>query len=974
MGDEYLADPEDEVAPSMWPENIGDKHQKQFQMVNCGKDLDALKDVEFDEKPVHVDFQRLMEMANSEKGVSQMQYFVKHWEYKRANAARLLEEELGLLSQQRKEIEQKKQQILEEQRIQDESYYAVKRQVPILDEVYKDEWKRPSKKRDDLSRNQELKIDAEYDSISYWKEKAMQLEKTLEASLQRERSLVEKLEESIKNLQSHTPVEEFSGMLKRADYFLHLVLQSAPIVIAHQDADLRYRFIFNHFPTLADEDVIGKTDYEILSGEGIEEMNNVKREVMAKGMPTKREFVFNTPLFGEKTFVTYIEPVFSKAGETIGVNYVAMDITDQVKRREKMADIRVREAVQKAKETELSRSLHITEETLRAKQMLATMSHEIRSPLSGVLSMAEILATTKLDKEQYQLLEVMLSSGDLVLQLINDILDLSKVESGAMKLEATTFRPREVVKHVLQTAAASLKKELTLEGCIGDDVPVEVIGDVLRIRQILTNLISNAVKFTHEGKVGINLQVEYKQIPGCKLEQEQLHKRAHSGSPSTTGPENSAVTPRKCDKDISRCPKRESALQNGISSSENFGEHHEGEEVVWLRCDVYDTGIGIPEKSLPLLFKRYMQASADHARKYGGTGLGLAICKQLVELMGGTLTVASKENEGSTFTFVLPCKIPVKEEHSDDSDEVDGSSYNVTTSDIEGSFIFRPRMRTSLLSSGVSIMNNVNLFGGKLMCCDPPNIANDRKLFSNGFTSTEHNFKNFTPAGVQSNGHSVSVRSTAEEQHDSAMVVELNNQAERVSSSHRDSVSVSGASFQEKTGPCEVLEKQSLHKKSKCSPSGSRSKILLVEDNKVNIIVAKSMLEQLGHGIDIVNNGKEAIHALQKHQYDLILMDVHMPEMDGLQATRLIRSFENTGSWDASVKPADNQMIANSAISSDCAHGKKQGQRVPIIAMTANSFAESADECLSAGMDSYISKPMNFQNIKECLQRYLPSQ
>ncbi|XP_062229440.1 probable histidine kinase 1 [Phragmites australis] len=972
MGDVYLAEPEDEVAPSMWPENIGDKHQKQFKMENFGKDLDAFKDVKFDEKPVAVDFQQLMEMAGSEKGVSHMQYFVKRWECKRANAARLLEEELGLLSQQRKEIEQKKLQILEEQRYQDESYYAVKRHVPILDEVYKDEWKRPSKKNDDLSCKQELKIDAEYDSISYWKERARKLEKTLEVSLQRERSLAEKLEENIKNLQSHTPVEEFSGMLKRADYFLHLVLQSAPIVIAHQDADLRYRFIFNHFPTLADEDVIGKTDYEILSGEGIEEMNNVKREVMAKGVATKREFVFNTPLFGEKTFVTYIEPVFSKAGETIGVNYVAMDITDQVKRREKMADIRVREAVQKAKETELSRSLHITEQTMRAKQMLATMSHEIRSPLSGVLSMAEILATTKLDKEQYQLVEVMLSSGDLVLQLINDILDLSKVESGAMKLEATTFRPKEVVKHVLQTAAASLKKELTLEGCIGDDVPVEVIGDVLRIRQILTNLISNAVKFTHEGKVGINLQVVHKQLPGCKIEHEQLYKRVHSGSPITTAPENSAVSPGICDN-IPRCSKCEDAFQSGIPSSKNFGEHHEGEEVVWLRCDVYDTGIGIPEKSLPLLFERYMQASADHARKYGGTGLGLAICKQLVELMGGTLTVVSKENEGSTFTFVLPCKIPVKEEHNDDSEEVHSSSYNVTTSDIEGSFLFKPHMRTSLLSSGVS-MNNTKLFGGKLMCCDPPNILNDHKLFSNGFTSTEQNFADCTPAIRQSNGPSVSVRSTAEEQHDNAMVVELNSQAERVSSSRGDSVSVSGASFQEETRPCKVLEKQSLHKKSKCSPSGSKAKILLVEDNRVNIIVAKSMLEQLGHEIDIVNNGMEAIRALQNHQYNLILMDVHMPEMDGLQATRHIRSYENTGCWDASVKPEDNQMIADSVISSGCAHAKKHGQRVPIIAMTANSFAESANECLAAGMDSYISKPVNFQNIIECLQRYLPSQ
>uniref|UniRef100_A0A453D0L2 PAC domain-containing protein n=2 Tax=Aegilops tauschii TaxID=37682 RepID=A0A453D0L2_AEGTS len=311
--------------------------------------------------------------ANTEKGTFQMQSFVKQWEYKRANTARLLKEELGRLSQQRKEIEQKKQQMLEE----GERHNALKCS---------------SQESSDLSHDQELEDDAEYDTVSYWKRRALRSEKAHEADLQRERSLEEKLEEYMKKFQPETPTEEFSAMLKRADYFLHLILQSAPIVIAHQDAELRYRYIFNHFPTLADEmnafatdfsaphcallsnlklqvvifgwiticfqDVIGKTDHEILSEEGIDEMNKVKREVMAKGIPTKREFVFDTPLFGPKTFVVYIEPVFTKSGETIGVNYVAMDITDQVKTREKMTDIRVREAVQKAKETEHSKSLN----------------------------------------------------------------------------------------------------------------------------------------------------------------------------------------------------------------------------------------------------------------------------------------------------------------------------------------------------------------------------------------------------------------------------------------------------------------------------------------------------------------------------------------------------------------------------------------------------------------------------------------
>ncbi|CAN6200923.1 unnamed protein product [Urochloa humidicola] len=342
-------------------------------MESSGKDQDPLKDLKFDLKPVAVDFQRLIEMIDSEKGYSHMQCLVKNWEYKRASAVQVLEEELDLLCQQKKEteqkIEQKREQILEKQRIHDESCDTVKGPVPVLDEG-----------RTTLSLDQELKTDAEYGSISYWRERAMQLEETLykehkidvecdiisfwkervtqleeilQACLQREGSLVENTEGSISNSPSHTQFEGLSGLLKRADFFLHLVLQSAPVVIAHQDADLRYRFIFNHYPTLADEDVIGKTDYEILSGEDIEEMNSVKREVMATGIATKREFTFNTPMFGEKTFMVYIEPVFSKAGETIGVNHVAMDVTDQVKRRNKMMDIRVREAVQKAMESKL---------------------------------------------------------------------------------------------------------------------------------------------------------------------------------------------------------------------------------------------------------------------------------------------------------------------------------------------------------------------------------------------------------------------------------------------------------------------------------------------------------------------------------------------------------------------------------------------------------------------------------------------
>ncbi|KAL7611110.1 hypothetical protein Lser_V15G13833 [Lactuca serriola] len=619
MEDDHVEDTEVEVLSSTWPEDINEAGKK-FSVEKPGLHEDMLEDIAFTEEPSIVDFARLVELTSySEKGSSQLAYLVKNWEYKQENAVRLLREELENLRKQQYEVKLKNLDIFEQHRFEGD-----KCPVSVLDEGYENFQDVPEKINDVIAEEKRVEIDAEYDTVIYWKQKALHLGKLLEESVEREHILLEKLEESIENLEKQSsPVEELSQILKRSDNFLHFVLQNAPVVIGHQDNELRYRFIYNHFPSLQEEDIIGKTDEEIFKGGGVKESQDFKREVLERGLPAKREITFENELFGDKTFLLYVEPVFSKDGETIGVNYMGMDITDQVRRREKMAKLREEIAVQKAKEEELNKTINITEETMRAKQMLATMSHEIRCPLSGVVSLAEILSTTKLDKDQKQLLDVMLSSTDLVLQLINDILDHSKGESGVMKLETTKFRPREVINDVLQTATASLKKKLILEGHVADDVPLEIIGDVLWIRQILTNLISNAIKFTHQGKVEINLYVISDPYP--------QHE-----------------------------PKKINTDDSSISAKDNRHEENDPqshETVVWIRCDVKDTGIGIPETALPNLFKKYTQASADTARKYDGTGLGLAICKQLVELMGGHLTVSSKEHCGSTFTFDLPHKV-----------------------------------------------------------------------------------------------------------------------------------------------------------------------------------------------------------------------------------------------------------------------------------------------------------------------------
>ncbi|BAT82418.1 hypothetical protein LR48_Vigan07g247500 [Vigna angularis] len=1006
MESDCIEDMDVEVLSSMWPEDIGSDVGKQFNIEKPGRDQDMLEEVTILEEPTIADFQRLMELTNyTDKGSSQLAYLMQHWEYKQANAVRLLREELDNLSKQRKEVELRKLEILKDNRFEEENYGGDKRPVSILDEIYYT-WQDvpvPLRKSDVVVKNKRIEIDAEYDTVVYWKQRAQQLERQLEASVNREQILTDKLQESIKNFERQSsPVEELTQILKRADNFLHFILQNAPVVIGHQDKELRYRFIYNHFPSLQEEDIIGKTDVEIFTGSGVKESQDFKREVMEKGLPAKKEITFETELFGSKTFLIYVEPVFSKAGETIGINYMGMEITDQVRKRERMAKLREEIAVQKAKETELNKTIHITEETMRAKQMLATMSHEIRSPLSGVVSMAEILSTTKLDREQRQLLNVMISSGDLVLQLINDILDLSKVESGVMKLEATKFRPREVVKHVLQTAAASLQKMLTLEGNVADDIPIEVIGDVLRIRQILTNLVSNAVKFTHEGKVGINLYV-VSEPPFTKAEGHQKMTIDQStNSANGVKEEKRASTPRSSsDKNCHDGQKQNdhpsqnhlfndecrSSVESECSMNGDTEEQtHSTETTVWIRCDVYDTGIGIPEKAIPNLFRRYMQVSADHARKYGGTGLGLAICKQLVELMGGRLTVSSKEHCGSTFTFILPYKVSTACDNSDDPDElsdVDDNEDDTT----EGFFQFQPRTLGSLFSSngptrpqnllpGFRSSNKFNGFSensysfpttdikskGTSTTEDASSVVVDAPEISESTSSSNHSPETKNESAVNTN----------QQNQDKAHARLQNGNVD--SSQHKEEIAL-GTTSNEPQQTCHQVKTDTASQcvvssnnntSSEVIKSSSGPKILLVEDNKINVMVTQSMMKRLGYSMDVVNNGVEAVRAVQRHTYDVILMDVFMPVMNGLQTTKLIRSYEETGNWDAARKAGIEQC---SPISQECSVLPKK--RIHIVAMTANTMSESAEECYANGMDSFVSKPVTFQKLKDCLEQYL---
>ncbi|MCL7023092.1 hypothetical protein MKW94_002420 [Papaver nudicaule] len=276
------------------------------------------------ENVLKVDFKRLYELTSySAKGSTQLNKnnLVKSWEIKQKSAVRLLDEERVRLTKQRQENELKKLESQEEHRF-DKASLDGKRPISIFERDYD---AAPRRKLDIVVQEKRVEVDAEFDNVKYWKLKAI------------EHSLEEKLQENIKWLE--TPVEELSQVLKRADNFLHFVLQNAPVVIGHQDNELRYQFIYNHFPSLGEDlnslvyqDIIGKTDLEVFSGSGVKESYDFKKEVMEHGKPAKQEITFGTELFGSKTFLLYVEPVFNKSGDSYGVNYVGMDITDQSKR------------------------------------------------------------------------------------------------------------------------------------------------------------------------------------------------------------------------------------------------------------------------------------------------------------------------------------------------------------------------------------------------------------------------------------------------------------------------------------------------------------------------------------------------------------------------------------------------------------------------------------------------------------------
>jgi len=502
-------------------------------------------------------------------------------------------------------------------------------------------------------------------------------------------------------------------------------------------------------------------------------------------------------------------------------------------------------------------------------QFATTVSHELRTPMNGVMGMLELLHSMNLNEDQIEYVNIARSSGEELLLLIDDILDFSKIESGKMKLQSSNFDPREMMKGIVELLSSQAQqKNLELSGDAEEQVPEYLYGDSSRIRQILINLVGNALKFTQHGSV-------FARVAFIEKENE----------PSL------------------------------------------------LHVSVEDTGIGIPENAQQFIFEAFSQADGSTTRQFGGTGLGLAICAQLVQLMGGKIGVKSQLGKGSIFWFTLPIEVAkAPEANSQESNKMAGQRVLIVSRTTDSCHALIRKFiswecfqrNTTTAADALTLMKNAATQGKPydFLIIDTPIsdssesglvdvIKNQSLLTTANIIILTHNPINNLPANTKCIAKSPSSKTLE------AAMSELLSRDKN------------------------IIEKKFEIKKEPSAVNASSTHVLLVEDNKTNQIVATGMLTHLGFSCDIAENGSAAINALNSKYFDLVLMDCQMPMMNGYTATQLIRG-----------KTSDYQ-------------------KIPIIALTANTGSADIKRCFTAGMDDYLAKPLTMENLELKLGKWL---
>ena len=587
-------------------------------------------------------------------------------------------------------------------------------------------------------------------------------------------------------------------------------------------------------------------------------------QALGKGEPVHVNDEFMWRADGASFPVEYWSYPMRRAGQVIGAVVTFIDITER-----KLAEFEMR----KAKE--------VAEAANRAKsQFLANMSHEIRTPMNGVIGMTGLLLNTDLSAEQRQYASIVRSSGEALLKVINDILDFSKIEARKLTLEESEFDLRIVLEDAASILAIkAFEKGLELICELESGTPCRLRGDPGRLRQVVLNLLGNAVKFTPKGEVALKV--------GCEREDE------------------SRVT---------------------------------------LHFTVQDTGIGFPQDRASALFEPFVQADGSRTRRYGGTGLGLTISKQLVEMMGGQIGVESQEGMGSRFWFTAT--FAKQSAEGQPSVDIQRSLANQRVLVVDGHATNRSLLcrllgswgcRTEGVAEGEAALNvlrqaaqNGDPYQKMLIDLGLPGmtgeelgrqIAKDPQLRTTAL---------YLMAIFVQPIDDVYLRALGFEGHVCKPIWEHNLLEALLAREHKSKNM--GSSAGQPLLPSSII------------PARQNARVLVAEDNSTSQKVAGAMLKKFGYSADIVANGLEAIKALRSGDYDIVLMDCEMPEMDGYEAARRIRE-PKTGARNPSI---------------------------PIIAVTADAISGDRDKCLQAGMDDYLAKPVEPRHLAEALEKWLP--